>query len=88
MAEPSLQLLGEQIARIQAELRDLRGVRSDVAHLRAEVTDRTEAINQRIDNLERSIDNLERGNDARFDQLGQQMTTNLEIMLATIKAQK
>ena len=38
MVEPDFQLLGERIERIQAELRELRGVRADVAHLRAEVS--------------------------------------------------
>lgn len=79
MAEPSLEFLGEQIARIQAELRDLRGVRSDVAHLRAEVTDRMDSMHQRIDSLERSID-------LQLAQIRQQMTTNLEVVLAAIKA--
>jgi predicted nucleic acid-binding Zn-ribbon protein len=37
MADPDLRLLGERIERIQAELRDLRGVRAEIAQLRAEL---------------------------------------------------
>ncbi len=81
MAEASLQFLGEQITRVQTELRDLRGLRSDIVHLRADVSDRMDSVHQRVDNLERSID-------ARLDQIGEQMATNLEVVLAAITAEK
>jgi prefoldin subunit 5 len=59
MPEPTLQFLGEQIARIQAELRDLRGVRSDVAHLRAEISDVESRLGRQIAELENRFAKLE-----------------------------
>jgi predicted nucleic acid-binding Zn-ribbon protein len=101
MAEPTLQFLGEQIARIQSELRDLRNVRSDVAHLRAELNDRTEEIHRRIEGLEAAvseriwgleaavgerIDSLARANNAQFAQVHETMAINLAAVLEAIKA--
>ena len=79
MTNVDVQLLGEQMKRMQAELRDLRGVRTDVAHLRAEISDRHEGLNERIDNLERAMD-------ARFEQMHQTMGMNLAVVLEAIKA--
>jgi len=78
MTEPDFKFLGERIERIQAELRDLRGVRGDVAHLRADVSDRSEAVYERIDNLEKSMD-------ARFEQMHQTMAINLAVLLEAVK---
>ncbi|MBF0459702.1 MAG: hypothetical protein HQK99_17585 [Nitrospirae bacterium] len=78
MTNVDVQLLGEQMKRMQAELRDLRGVRTDVAHLRAEISDRHEGLSERIDNLERAID-------ARFEQMHQTMAMNLAVVLDAIK---
>jgi hypothetical protein len=81
MVEPDIRFLGERIERIQAELRDLRGLRGEMSHLRAEMNDRYEALSARIDNLERAID-------ARFAQTHETMATNLAIVLAAIKEAK
>ncbi|MBI5164106.1 MAG: hypothetical protein HY985_09415 [Magnetospirillum sp.] len=81
MAEPDLRFLGERIDRIQAELRDLRGLRTDVAHLRAEISDRHEALSERIDNLERSMD-------LRFTEMHRTIATNLAVVLDAIHGQK
>ena len=63
------------------DVRDLRGVRGDVAHLRAEVADaRTDAANR--------SDALEAVMNARYDQAHQTMATNLEVVLAAIKGLK
>lgn len=92
MAEPDIRFLGERIDRIQTELRELRGLRTDIAHLRAEmgerhegVSERFESVDRRFDNLDQSLDNLEKSIDARFDQVHQTMSTNLAVVLAAIK---
>lgn len=79
MADPSLSFLGERIERIQAEVRDLRGVRTDIAHLRAEIGDRHDSFNERIDHLERAMD-------ARFERMHQTMATNLAVVLEALTA--
>jgi hypothetical protein len=81
MVEPDIRFLGERIERIQAELRDLRGLRGEMSHLRAEMNDRYEALSTRIDNLERAID-------ARFAQTHETMASNLAVVLAAIKEAK
>ncbi|MDK9722411.1 MAG: hypothetical protein OEL53_14630 [Rhodospirillales bacterium] len=89
MAEPDIRFLGERIDRIQAELRELRGVRAEIAHLRAEmhteisslraeIADRHDAASERTDNLEKALD-------ARFDLVHQTMATNLAAVLQAIK---
>ena len=80
MAEPTLQFLGEQIARIQAELRELRGVRADVAHLRADIADTRTELANRMDVFEAGLASV----NAQIAQVRETMTTNLEVVLAAI----
>jgi len=88
LADPDLKFLGEQIQRIQAELRDLRGVRADVSHLRAEIEDRFESVYSRLDAVESQLGRFYTEMDARFVQVHQTMATNLEAVLAAIAALK
>lgn len=88
MADADLRFLGERIDRIQAELRDLRGLRaevarigSEVAHVRAEMIERHDSLSERLDNLGRAMD-------IRFDQLHQTMATNLAVVLEAIRERK
>ena len=91
MVEPDFRLLGERIERIQAELRELRGVRADVAHLRAEVSQlRSDLIQMRSEmsqvqaeggdrheSLSARVDNLERTMNIHFTQTHERID-NLE----------
>lgn len=85
MAEIDLRFIGERLDRVQAELRDLRGIKADVVQLRSELIQlgsevaRVEvSINERIDHLERSFD-------ARFDQVHQTIATNFAIVFELLK---
>ncbi len=85
MAEIDIRFLGEQIARMQSEL---RGVKADIAQLRAEQL-RLEAdqAQLKIDLFERIAD-FEQGVGARFDQVHQTMASHLEVVLSAIGAKK
>jgi hypothetical protein len=85
MVEPDIRFLGERIERIQAELRDLRGLRGEMAHFKAEMNDRYEALSARIDNVERTMDAGFASMDARFAQAHETMASNLAVVLAAIK---
>ena len=91
MSDPDLTFLGERIARIQAELRDLRGLRTDVAHLRtdlthlrAEVAERFGALSERIDAQNERIDNLERATSERFENLDRALDARFDQVHQTM----
>ncbi len=72
MAEPDLRFIGERLERVQAELRNLRAlkgevaaVQADLARFKAEVAGGFDAMRDRIDRLEATMD-------ARFGQMHQQ----------------
>jgi hypothetical protein len=73
VVDPDLRFLGERLERVQAELRDLRGVKGEVARLNAELARVEGSLSDRIDALERStnirFDALERSTSSRFDAL-------------------
>lgn len=74
MAEVDLTFLGEQMKRMQDDVRSLRAEQlrldSDVARIRAEMAAGFAAM------------------DARFDQVHQTMTTNLAVVLEALKDRK
>jgi hypothetical protein len=95
----SLEFLGEQMQRMQT---DLRGVRSEQTRQEGELQslgvkidavdaklDHVEArLDGKIDRVERKLDNFAASVDARFDQVHQTMATNLEVMLKAFEAGK
>ena len=78
MAEITLDFLGEQMKRMQA---DLRGVKADVAQLRAEQL-RLEADQAAI---QAEMAAGFAAMDARFDQAHQTMATNFAILVNAIE---
>jgi hypothetical protein len=89
----SLQFLGEQMLRMQADFRGVRSeqlkleseqatMQADIAGLRSDVS----RIDAKVDNLAIRVDNLTTSMDAQFSQVHQTMATNLEIMLNALDA--
>lgn len=76
MTNIDLTFLGEQIKRLQS---DVRQVRAEQLRQEVELAEGLTALEQQIDSLEKSID-------AQFAQVNQTMATNLEIMLTAIGA--
>ena len=102
----SLEFLGEQMLRMQT---DLRGVRSEQTRQEGElqslgvqigaVGSKVDAVDAKldhvgaklegkIDRVEKKLDNFAVSVDARFDQVNQTMTTNLEVILKAFEADK
>ena len=91
--EVSLEFLGEQMLRMQA---DLRGVRSEQMKLESEQTSmradfhrlegKVDRLEGKVDRLEGKVDAHDRSNQARFDQIDRTMALNLEITLEAIRA--
>ena len=78
MAEADLTFLGEQIKRMQS---DLRHVRAEQLRLEADVM-------ERLDTFERSVDARFDAVDARFEQVHRTMAVNLDVLLAAIKGRE
>lgn len=71
----SLEFLGEQMLRMQS---DLRGVRSEQLQLESDQA----GMRADLLRLEGKIENLAASLDVRFDQVNQTITTNLQVTLA------
>jgi predicted nucleic acid-binding Zn-ribbon protein len=92
MAEPSLELLGKQIERLQVEMRHAR---AEIAALRNRV-DANEVrieevvllINELREYMESRLAAMEAAIDARFKQVHETMGSNLQVLLAAIEAKK
>lgn len=94
MADIDLTFLGEQIRRMQADLRriwnellrhdtELTAIRVDVAALRADVND----LRADVNDLRADVSDLKTIRpemNARFDQVHQTMAANLAVVLAAI----
>ena len=80
--------LGEQIARLQADMRtvksDLLQVRTDQARLDGEMSDVRQELTAFRMSVEARFDGLERSIDFRLEQVNRTAATNLEIVLAAI----
>ena len=84
----NLEFLGEQMLRMQA---DLRGVRSEQVKLESEQASmQAEMTGMRSDlsRLDGKIDGFAASVSARFDQVNQTMATNLDIVLKTINGKR
>ncbi len=98
----SLDFLGEQMRRMQT---DLRGVRTDLTRLETEVhglDDKIVSVDAKVDLIDAKVDRVDAkvdaldaklGNfmssvDARFDQVHETMTTNFEIVVRALDAKR
>ena len=84
----SLEFLGEQMQRMQS---DLRGVRTEQTRQESELQSlgtKIDAVDAKVDRVERKLDNFAASVDARFDQVHQTMATNLEVMLKAFESGK
>jgi len=84
----SLEFLGEQMLRMQT---DLRGVRSEQTRQDGELQNlggKIDVVDAKVDRVEKKLDNFAASVDARFDQVNQTMATNLEVMLKAFDAGK
>ena len=92
----SLEFLGEQMVRMQTDLREVRreqaklegelradvaDVRGDVAGLRADVAD----VRADVARVDSKLDGLAASVDARFDQVQRTMTANLDVVLKALE---
>ena len=77
----SLDFLGEQMLRMQA---DLRGVRSEQVKLESEQT----SMRADLKRLETKIDNLASSVEVRFEQANRTAAINLEVVLNALKAER
>jgi hypothetical protein len=88
----SLEFLGEQMLRMQADLRGVRSeqvrleseqtsMRADLRHMQATLV----GLDGSVKALDRKLDNFMASVDARFDQVNQTSATNLAITLEAIK---
>ncbi len=92
MAEADLTFLGEQIKRMQS---DLRHVRAEQLRLEADVMERLDtferSVDARFDAVDARFDAVDaRFNsiDARFEQVHRTMAVNLDVLLAAIKGRE
>ena len=92
MAEADLTFLGEQIKRMQS---DLRHVRAEQLRLEADVMERLDtferSVDARFDAVDARFDVVDaRFNsiDARFEQVHRTMAVNLDVLLAAIKGRE
>jgi|SRR4051812_22535244 hypothetical protein len=91
----NLEFLGEQMLRVQA---DLRGVRSEQVKLESEqATMQAEmsamrgdigGVDTKVERVDAKIDRFSASVDARFDQVNQTMATNLDIVLKAIDTKR
>lgn len=91
----SLDFLGEQMLRMQA---DIRGVRSEQVRLDGDLrsldgkVDRLDAkvdgIAVKVNGVDAKVDRFAASVDARFDQVNQTMALNVEVVLKAFEAQK
>ena len=89
----SLDFLGEQMLRMQA---DLRGVRSEQMRLESEQTStradlhrletKVDGVDAKVDRLDAKVDAHDASNQARFNQVNETAAINLAITLEAIKA--
>jgi hypothetical protein len=96
----SLEFPGEQMFRMQADLRGVRAeqvkmegeqasIRADVAGMRTDVRSldaKVGSLDAKIDRVDAKVDNLGRSMDAGFDQVNETAATNLDIVLKAIDA--
>jgi peptidoglycan hydrolase CwlO-like protein len=98
----SLEFLGEQMQRMQTDLRGVRseqtrqegelqslGSKVDALDSKVDVLDsKIDYVDAKVDRVEKKLDNFAASVDARFDQVHQTMATNLEVMLKAFDAGK
>jgi chromosome segregation ATPase len=96
----SLDFLGEQMLRMQADLRGVRSeqlqmraeqvkLESEQAGMRADVRDLRSNLGEldtKVERLDMKTDAHHAANQAQFEQVRQTMTTNLEITLQAIRS--
>lgn len=91
----SLDFLGEQMLRMQA---DLRGVRSEQVKLESEQTSmradfrrlegKVDGLDAKVDGLDAKVDRHHSANQAEFEQMRETMALNLEVMLAAFNSRR
>jgi predicted nucleic acid-binding Zn-ribbon protein len=83
-----LSFLGEQMTRLQADMRTVKG---DVAQLRADQAriegDQAE-MRSELHEVRQDIRHLEASVNARFDQVHQTLTSNTQVLLSAIDGLK
>jgi hypothetical protein len=84
----SLEFLGEQMLRMQADLRGVRSeqvkLESDQANMQAEM----QGMRSDLARLDTKLDNFGASVDARFDQVNETMATNLDVVLKAFDAKR
>ena len=85
MAEADLTFLGEQIKRMQS---DLRHVRAEQLRLEADVMERLDTFERSVDARFDAVDARFNSIDARFEQVHRTMAVNLDVLLAAIKGRE
>lgn len=98
MAEPDLQFIGEQLRRMQAELRELRSSKADKADVealrmefqafRAEMAAGFAIVHDRIDRVEQRMNAEFAAIQAQFEQVHRTMATNFAIIIETLKTRR
>jgi peptidoglycan hydrolase CwlO-like protein len=98
----SLDFLGEQMLRVQADLRGVRAeqvkmeseqasIRADMRNVEAKV-DRVDAkvdrVDAKVDRVDAKVDNLARSMEAQFEQVNRTAATNLDIVLKALDAKR
>ncbi len=84
----NLEFLGEQMLRMQA---DLRGVRSEQVKLESEQTSMRadfRRLEGKVDGLDAKVDRHHAANQAEFKQMRETMALNLEVMLAAFNSRR
>jgi hypothetical protein len=91
----SLDFLGEQMLRMQADLRGVRSeqvkLESEQANMQAEMAGMrvdVASIDTKVDRVETKLDNFAASVDARFDQVNRTMATNLDVVIKALEANK
>jgi hypothetical protein len=92
MAEPDLTFLGEQIRRMQGDLRQIRAeqlrLETDQAAMRAELVGMRADLGTLRDDMAAGFDRVLHVMDFRFEQTHNTIATNFEILLQAIQGLK
>jgi hypothetical protein len=92
MAEPDLTFLGEQIRRMQGDLRQVRAeqlrLETDQAAMRAELATLRDDVLAGFERVDERFDRVLHIVDLRFEQTHKAIATNFEILLQAIRGLK
>jgi hypothetical protein len=91
----SLDFVGEQVPRMQGDLRGVRSelqqlnTRMDHFHARMDHLDaKVDRLEARMDRFETKLDNFAASVDARFEQVERSAATNLQVLLSAINGKR